>query len=289
MESLLRCPLCAQPLDRQDTRYLCPRGHSFDRAAAGYVHLLPANKLHSKDPGDDKAMAAARNRFLSGGYYDPLRDALTRLALAYAPDRAQILDAGCGEGYYSAALFQALLQAGKHPRMAGVDLSKHALRRAAKRQGSIEFAVASVYDLPVADQQIDLLVNCAGMGISGAMEFTPDADARRLMEVNVRPGGLYYYVVPGARHLWELKQVLYDTPYPNEEKETPYPGLSYQEIQAVDGTIHLPDTQAILDLFQMTPYFWKTPRQGALRLAGLPQLDTTISFRIHVFRKQDRP
>lgn len=94
MESLLRCPLCAQPLDRQDTRYLCPRGHSFDRAAAGYVHLLPANKLHSKDPGDDKAMAAARNRFLSGGYYDPLRDALTRLALAYAPDRAQILDAG---------------------------------------------------------------------------------------------------------------------------------------------------------------------------------------------------
>ena len=160
MESLLRCPLCAQPLDRQDTRYLCPRGHSFDRAAAGYVHLLPANKLHSKDPGDDKAMAAARNRFLSGGYYDPLRDALTRLALAYAPDRAQILDAGCGEGYYSAALFQALLQAGKHPRMAGVDLSKHALRRAAKRQGSIEFAVASVYDLPVADQQIDLLVNC---------------------------------------------------------------------------------------------------------------------------------
>ena len=160
MESLLRCPLCAQPLDRQDTRYLCPRGHSFDRAAAGYVHLLPANKLHSKDPGDDKAMAAARNRFLSGGYYDPLRDALTRLALTYAPDRAQILDAGCGEGYYSAALFQALLQAGKHPRMAGVDLSKHALRRAAKRQGSIEFAVASVYDLPVADQQIDLLVNC---------------------------------------------------------------------------------------------------------------------------------
>ena len=105
----------------------------------------------------------------------------------------------------------------------------------------------------------------------------------------LRPGGLYCYVVTGARHLWELKQVLYDTPYPNEEKETPYPGLSYQEIQAVDGTIHLPDTQAILDLFQMTPYFWKTPRQGALRLAGLPQLDTTISFRIHVFRKQDRP
>lgn len=115
MESLLRCPLCAQPLDRQDTRYLCPRGHSFDRAAAGYVHLLPANKLHSKDPGDDKAMAAARNRFLSGGYYDPLRDALTRLALAYAPDRAQILDAGWRRGILQRRPFPGPAPGGKTP------------------------------------------------------------------------------------------------------------------------------------------------------------------------------
>ena len=237
----------------------------------------PANKLHSKDPGDDKAMAAARNRFLSGGYYDPLRDALTRLALAYAPDRAQILDAGCGEGYYSAALFQALLQAGKHPRMAGVDLSKHALRRAAKRQGSIEFAVASVYDLPVADQQIDLLVNC----------FSPWP--WRSFSGCCGPAGSTAMWFPAPATCGSSSRCSMTRLIPTRKKETPYPGLSYQEIQAVDGTIHLPDTQAILDLFQMTPYFWKTPRQGALRLAGLPQLDTTISFRIHVFRKQDRP
>ena len=273
MESLLRCPLCAQPLDRQDTRYLCPRGHSFDRAAAGYVHLLPANKLHSKDPGDDKAMAAARNRFLSGGYYDPLRDALTRLALAYAPDRAQILDAGCGEGYYSAALFQALLQAGKHPRMAGVDLSKHALRRAAKRQGSIEFAVASVYDLPVADQQIDLLVNC----------FSPLAldEFRRVL----RPGGAFLDVVPAADHLWELKQVLYDQPYRNREEDVPYEGFSYERVEPVEAVVDVAG-EALRDLFQMTPYYWKTPREGAERLAALDGLRVRASFRVHVFRRR---
>ena len=273
MESLLRCPLCAQPLDRQDTRYLCPRGHSFDRAAAGYVHLLPANKLHSKDPGDDKAMAAARNRFLSGGYYDPLRDALTRLALAYAPDRAQILDAGCGEGYYSAALFQALLQAGKHPRMAGVDLSKHALRRAAKRQGSIEFAVASVYDLPVADQQIDLLVNC----------FSPLAldEFRRVL----RPGGVFLYVVPAPDHLWELKQVLYERPYENPDEAVPYGGFDYLDVARSGRTVTVSQPH-LTDLFQMTPYFWKTPKSGAARLAALDRLELRASFRIHVFRKQ---
>ena len=266
MESLFCCPICAQGLDRQDSRYLCPQGHSFDRAAAGYVHLLPANKMHSKDPGDDKGMATARNRFLSGDYYAPLRDALAELALAYAPKGADILDAGCGEGYYSAALYRALVQGGKAPKMAGVDLSKHALRRAAKREKAIEFAVASVYDLPVADRQADLLVNC----------FSPLA-LEEFLRV-LRPGGLYFYVVPGARHLWELKEVLYSSPYPNEEKLTPYRGLRYLEVKEVDGSIHLPDQQTISDLFQMTPYFWKTPKEGAQRLSQLTELDTTISF-----------
>lgn len=274
MESLFRCPICAQRLDRQDSRYLCPQGHSFDRAAAGYVHLLPANKMHSKDPGDDKGMAAARNRFLSGDYYGPLRDALAELALAYAPEGVQILDAGCGEGYYSAALYRALVQGGKAPRMAGVDLSKHALRRAAKREKEIEFAVASVYDLPVSDHQAGLLVNC----------FSPLA-LEEFLRV-LRPGGLYFYVVPGARHLWELKEILYPNPYPNEEKLTPYAGLRYLEVRQVDGTIHLPDQQTIWDLFQMTPYFWKTPKEGTQRLSQRTELDTTISFRIHVFRKE---
>ena len=275
MESLLRCPLCAQPLDRQDTRYLCPRGHSFDRAAAGYVHLLPANKLHSKDPGDDKAMAAARNRFLSGGYYDPLRDALTRLALAYAPDRAQILDAGCGEGYYTAGIFNRLTAAGKKPTIAGIDLSKFALRWAAKRQREIEFAVASAYHLPVADRQADLFLNC----------FSPLAldEVRRVL----KPGGTFLYVVPAARHLWELKAVLYEHPYLNVEERTPYAGFRYQEVQRVEKTIHLPDQQTVQDLFRMTPYFWKTPGKGKAKLEQLTELDVQTQFDIHVFTREE--
>ena len=177
MESLFRCPLCAAALTREETRYACPTGHSFDRAAAGYVHLLPANKMHSKDPGDDKGMATARNRFLSGDYYAPLRDTLAELACAYAPEHVRILDAGCGEGYYSAAVFQALDRAGKAPMLAGIDLSKHALRRAAKREKAAEFAVASVYALPVADEAVHLLLNCfSPPGLGGV---SAGAEARR--------------------------------------------------------------------------------------------------------------
>ena len=65
--SLFLCPICGQQLQREKGRYVCPLRHSYDIASAGYVHLLPANKKHSLVPGDDKQMAAARNRFLSGG------------------------------------------------------------------------------------------------------------------------------------------------------------------------------------------------------------------------------
>ena len=67
MESLFCCPVCGGVLVREEGRYCCQKGHSFDIAREGYVNLLPANQQHSKTPGDDKEMAAARTRFLEGG------------------------------------------------------------------------------------------------------------------------------------------------------------------------------------------------------------------------------
>lgn len=271
--SLFCCPLCAAPLTRTEKTYVCPKGHSFDRSREGYVHLLPANQKHAKDPGDDKAMAAARNRFLSGGWYAPLRETLCRLALTYAPNRAAVLDAGCGEGYYTAGLYAALAGTGQVEQMAGVDLSKPSLRWAARREKAVEFAVASVYHLPLANRSVDLLLNC----------FSPLAldEFRRVL----RPGGVYLYVVPAARHLWELKEVLYEQPYLNKEEDIPYEGFSYLEVVPVETVLELPDRDAIRDLFSMTPYRWKTPKAGAARLEALDRLRVTAAFRIHVFRR----
>ncbi|MCD8051507.1 MAG: methyltransferase domain-containing protein [Clostridiales bacterium] len=274
MESLLRCPVCARSLERETGRYVCPARHSFDVAAAGYVHLLPANQMHAKVPGDDKAMSAARNRFLSGAYYRPLRNCLEELSVAYTGSAPAVLDSGCGEGYYTAGIYQALTAAGKAPRMAGIDLSKFSLRWAAKREKNVEFVVASAYRLPVADETIDLLLNC--FSPLGLDEF------RRVL----KPGGVFLYVVPGPRHLWEMKTVLYDHPYENREERTEYPGFVYEEIRQVRSRITLPDRQTIHDLFQMTPYYWKTPRAGAERLERLETLETEISFDIHVLRRQ---
>lgn len=271
--SLFVCPICGAALEREPGRYRCPAGHSYDIAREGYTYLLPPNQKHSAAPGDDRGMAAARRDFLSRGYYAPLLNTLCCQILSHSGDSPAILDAGCGEGYYTAGIFQALRAAGRRPRMAGTDISKFILRAAAKRERGIEFAVASSYHLPLADGSVDMLLDC----------FSPLAleEFRRVL----KPGGTFLYVVPAADHLWEMKQVLYDRPYPNEERETPYEGFSYEAILPVEDTITLESQADIHALFQMTPYYWKTPRAGAERLAALDTLATRIAFRVHIFRK----
>lgn len=269
------CPLCGDVLTETRSGLRCPAGHCFDRAKEGYVNLLPVNRKHSKAPGDDKGMVAARRAFLEKGWYAPLREALASLAVELTGPAPAVLDAGCGEGCYTGGIREALLGTGKTPKIAGIDISKAALQKAGKRYPGIEFAVASAYRLPVASESVDLLLNV----------FSPLAleEFRRVL----RPGGAYLYVVPAARHLWELKEVLYDRPYPNEEKETPYAGFAYQKIVPVSYTIHLPSQADIHALFQMTPYYWKTGREGAARLEKLTELDCRIDFRVHVFRRED--
>lgn len=276
MDSLFCCPLCGAALSFDEHSYRCPAGHCFDRGSAGYTHLLPANKKHSKNPGDDKEMVAARSAFLEKGYYAPLRDALCELALSATQSlpTPTLLDSGCGEGYYTAGLYAALTKAGKTPHIAGVDLSKFALRRAAKRLQDGEFAVASVYHLPLVDQSIDLLTNV----------FSPLAldEFQRVL----KPGGTFLYVVPSALHLWEMKQVLYAKPYENPVKLDEYPGFTYQTSRHVRYTVHLDSSADIMALFGMTPYAWKTPQAGVERLRALDELDTQIGFDIHLYRRQ---
>ena len=92
-------------------------------------------------------------------------------------------------------------------------------------------------------------------------------------------------MVPSEKHLWELKEILYDRPYINEVKQVPYEGFDEVEVRHVEEVIHLPCGEDILALFQMTPYFWNTPREGVRRLEQQETLTCRISFDIHVFRK----
>ncbi|MEG1541164.1 MAG: methyltransferase domain-containing protein [Oscillospiraceae bacterium] len=271
--SLFICPICEEALEKQGGSYRCAKGHSFDISQKGHVNLLPVNRKNSAVPGDDPNMVRARRRFLERGYYAPLREAISRLCLKYSPDAPAFFDSGCGEGYYTHAVQNALCASKTEVRCAGVDISKSAVMLAAKLCPGAELAVASAYHLPLAAGSINLLLNC----------FSPLCleEFRRVLAL----GGHFFYVVPGPRHLWELKSVLYDTPYENSEEKTPYEGFEYSEIYRVSESVRLSCKEDIQDLFQMTPYFWKTPEAGKERLSALSCLETQIEFDIHVYEK----
>ena len=109
MMGAFRCPLCKAKLEKQECSFRCEHGHSFDISAEGYVHLLPANKMNSKIPGDSKEMAASRSAFLDKGYYEPLLSELERMVLELSEnEEPAMLDCGCGEGYYTANIAKEL-------------------------------------------------------------------------------------------------------------------------------------------------------------------------------------
>lgn len=272
-----RCPLCAGTLTAEGRTLRCAARHSFDLAAEGYVNLLPPQAKRTKDPGDSREMVAARRRFLQAGHYAPFGEALGALCRELAktardPHAPHLLDAGCGEGWYSRAAAEALTATGCAPLVAGFDIAKPAVRLAAKAQPGAAFAVAGSFAMPVRDGWADLLLNI----------FSPMAREEFLRVL--APGGVLIYAVPGPEHLYGLKEVLYDTPYKNPCAPVEYEGFAREMEREVTARIRL-EGGAIQDLFSMTPYYWKTPREGAARLAALQVLETDIQFRFVVYRK----
>ena len=267
------CPICGGPLAWEERVCRCPGGHSFDRAAQGYVNLLPPNRRGSRTPGDDPGMVHGRTRFLESGSYRPLADALCARALALCGPSPRVFDAGCGEGYYAQRLWEALVGAGARAALAGADLSKAAVRHAASRCKAGRFAVASVFALPVAEGSVDLLYNV----------FSPlcPAEFSRVLA----PGGRFVAVYPAARHLFGLKEVLYDAPYENPEKTFELEGFTIEDRRRLSYEFTLEDPALIQALFTMTPYYYKTPAEGAARLAAADRLATEADFWLVTYRK----
>ncbi len=267
MKTDLVCPKCRAPLVCMAHTYACPAGHSYDRAREGYVNLLLNQKRGTH--GDNRGMILSRRDFLDRGYYGALAE---RLSLALAErlgKEAHLCDAGCGEGYYTEAVARRLECA----HVLGIDISKEALRLAGKRLPNACFAVGSLYDLPIEDSSQDALI-CL---------FAPLA-AEEFHRV-LKPNGIFAMAVPGVRHLFGLKRVLYDSPYENPQKDTALEGFALEEECAIDTVATIRSSKDIEALFAMTPYFYRTPAEGRARLATLETLETEISFRLLIYRR----
>ena len=276
--AMLRCPVCGRVLEEDGRGARCAAGHTFDRAREGYLNLLRSSKAGDRT-GDPKAAARSRRDFLDRGYYRPLRDELVRLVGELVAEKADgdptcaarsplaLLDICCGEGYYTSAL-GAVAGVDAY----GFDLSKEMVRLAAKRGGATCF-VANMKAIPVADSSFDVATHL----------FAPFME-REFARV-LKPGGVLFTVIPGERHLFGLKEAVYDTPYLNDERLPQTAELELVARHRVAADIVLETSADIEAVFQMTPYYYRTSECDRAKLAGLTELATPIEFVIGEYRK----
>ena len=263
----LLCPICGAPLAKGEKALVCPGRHSFDIARQGYVNLLPVQQKHSQDPGDTREQVLSRRAFLDTGTYAPILEALIEAAREYGAS-GELLDVGCGEGYYCAGLSQTLGLP-----LTGVDISKEAVRAAAARYKGPNWLCATAAHLPVGNESVGLLTSLFALTL-------PEEFLRVL-----RPGGLYIQVVAAEDHLLGLKRIIYDR-LTHKEKHTTQelPGLTRLHSQHIAFDFTLTKEQ-IPWLFAMTPHLFRIGKAGAARLAQAQTLEDRASCVLNVYRK----
>jgi 23S rRNA (guanine745-N1)-methyltransferase len=283
------CPIDGTALDTAPGQpWHCANAHSFDVAREGYCNLLVVQHKASRDPGDTAEMVAARRRVLDTGIYAPIADSVFKHVQTRASMRAsavpfRVVDAGCGEGYYLARIAElAAAQDARHPlELAGTDVSKWAVRAAAKRQVPVAWAVANNRHLPFQAASVDVILCLFGFPVWQG--FTPV----------LSPNGRVLMVDPGPEHLAELRAVIYPT-----VNRSPVASLVQAEAAGcvleyttpVTYAAHLTSQAQIADLFAMTPHAHRTTEAGRAALQTLDRLTVTVDVVVRQLRlASDQP
>ena len=263
----LRCPICAEKLNSSGKSYVCGNRHSFDVARQGYVNLLPVTAKHSLNPGDTREQVLSRREFLETDTYRPILDTIIQ-ATKKLPIRGEILDVGCGEGYYAARLSESLGLP-----LTGLDISKEAVRFAAGKYKHCQWLCATAAHIPVEDGSAGLLTSLFALTM-------PEEYHRVLKE-----GGYYFQVLASQDHLLGLKGIIYDTLLFKEKETVPeLPGFDRLESIPIRFPFTVEGGQ-IMNLFSMTPHVFRVGKAGLERLQNTQTLTDTASCVLNIFRR----
>lgn len=271
VNKIMRCSVCGADLsvtEDQRSAVCCgARKHCFDFSKDGYLSF-PQNS----GGGDSKGAVDARRSFLDKGYYRTQMQAVADAVSKYLGCDSVVIDAGCGEGYYTESIAE------NADGVIGFDLSKFACSAAAKRakregKDNLLYSTASVFELPVKDGAADAVVNI----------FAPCAESeyKRIL----RDGGYLFVVGAGKEHLMGLKQAIYENVYENGERADLPEAMEHIEKIVSRSNIVLENKDDIAALFSMTPYYWRTSEQDKEKLQAFSRLETAVEFEINVYRK----
>ena len=265
------CPLCQSQFTQIHNTQVCENNHHFDIAKEGYLNLLPVQSKSSKNPGDNQEMMMARRAFLNTAGYLPLAEKVAAISQQYLAERAAttILDLGCGEGYYTDIIKKTLPDSN----VCGIDISKVAIRYAAKRYKEIDFCVASAYQVPLADDSLDLIIRI----------YAP-SKAQELLRL-IKQKCYLITVTPAPRHLYQLREVIYEQVNDHKEENEAVVGFSKIEQINLSYALEITHSQQLKDLINMTPFAWKFTPEKYNELLSQPNWTVECDFNIEIFQK----
>lgn len=261
------CPLCQQALNLTDKSYRCANNHSFDQAKQGYVNLLPVQFKHSKSPGDNKDMVIARRAFLDKGFYQPLVDKMLELYQKYGDQNASLLDAGCGEGFYTH----------QHKTLSnevyGVDIAKETIKIAAKRYQQCHFSVGTLSKLSFAD--------CCFGWIASVYAPILETEFTRILKSD----GYLLTVTPAEQHLFELKSLIYRQANEHDSTKSPIEKLTLIEEQKLTYPMHFDNSDDVLNLLAMTPFAFKASKELIAEIKAMTSFTCQADFVLRLYKK----
>ena len=270
---LFKCPVCSLALDKNKNSYICENRHTYDIAKEGYVNLLLAQHKRSKNPGDGEEMIRSRQAFLNRGYYKILSNSIIQYINSMPQEFNQnILDIGCGEGYYMNEIMEA--SSNSTLLLTGIDISKSAIKLAGKRKIGAMISVASAYDLPFFDSSFSTILSV----------FSPvsSVEIARLLANN----GEVIMIGPGEEHLSGLTTHIYDEVLPHKGN---YSAIDESKSFNLKEQIEIKEEivikqEDILNLLRMTPYYWQINIEKKEKILALPMLKTTIHFYLRIYK-----
>lgn len=266
--NLLMCPVCRQGLRLNERTWRCDHNHSYDMAKQGYVNLHVVQHKHSKNPGDTVESVQARRAFLTAGFYAPLQQAVVEMISALRIEN--LLDIGCGEGYYTDAMQQQVLQC------VGVDIAKNAVQVAAKLNKNVTWVVGTGAVLPVLDGSIDLC--------SSLFSPIPEQEILRVL----KPKAHLLVVTPAVEHLYAMREALFEEVKAHEPQkfvEQLRAHFDLVEQQVVDAPLELSQVD-LKNLIAMTPYAYKAKAELRQQLEHQSTFKLNAQFQIYLFQKK---
>lgn len=264
----LACPKCHEPIVQEGNSYKCKTGHCYDLSKTKYLNLLLNPDKATNNPGDSKESLIARKAYLTKGYYDVILNAVIDCIKKYRQvNHLDILDLGCGEGYYTRGLKDVF----KDDTIYGLDISKEAINMATKYTKDIYWLVGNSKNLPISNHSLDF--------ITALFTVVNQDELKR----SLKKGGYIIHVTANPNHLIEIKELIYDEIKVKSDK---YIRLDFETVESYDlvHQVNIDNREDALNLLKMTPHYYHIKKERRGVLDTLEKLDVTIDIKITVYR-----